>query len=168
LQVFLIDDSTSLKDYESHVIFVSRVLLFFASAADRDGVDIWCTNSQGMLHKKDLTSLLEFVKVRMAKAKGTTDIKERLGSILSRYNGELRRKEGRAVTKMSVYVLTDGAWTGLADAEDLIRETVEVLQRFHKRSDQLGIQFIRFGDDAQAIERLERLDKLGKDPEIGL
>ena len=157
-----------MKDYEQSVIILAKVLLWFASAADQDGVDIWCTNSERMLHKKDLKSLLEFVRSRMAGARGTTDIKGRLGSILSKYKGELELKEGRAVTKLSVYVLTDGAWTGLADAEHIIRETVKTLKHFHKRSDQLGIQFISFGDDVQAMERLERLDRLGKDKDVGL
>ena len=168
LQVFIIDNSASMKDYEQHVIFLAKVLLYFASAADPNGVDVWCTKSDRMLHKKDLKSLLDFVRSIMAAAKGTTDIKIRLGSILSKYKGELEFQEGRAVTKLSVYVLTDGAWTGLTDAENIIRETVKILKLFNKRSDQLGIQFISFGDDSQALERLDRLDKLGKDEDVGL
>lgn len=158
-----------MRNHEEHVSFVAKVLLFFASKADRDGVDIFCANSERtLLREKKLDSLLDFVKSRIANGHGLTDIKLRLDSILSKYKGELELKEGKMVTKLSIYVLTDGAWTGLADVEQIIRETVKTLRRFNKGSSQLGIQFINFGDDADAIDRLERLDKLGKDPDVGL
>lgn len=157
-----------MRDHESHIAFVARVLLFFASAADRDGVDIFCTNSERKLHDKSLKILLEFIKSRMSSAQGAANIKGRLDSILSKYRGELEVKEGRDVTKLSIYVLTNGAGTVLTNVEDSIRETVKTLKRFNKGKVQLGIQFISFGSDGQAMERLEMLDKLGKDPDVGL
>ena len=166
--MFLIDDSGSLKDHGQHVVFVAKVLLYFASLADLDGVDIYFTSSVKKFHAKDFKDLVGHVKSRMTHAKGKTDIRARLGSILSTKRGELEKNQGVNVTPTSVFVLTDGACSGLDDVENMIRETVKILKRFNKRSDQLCIQFISFGDNQEAIARLKDLDEFGKDSEVGL
>lgn len=59
---------------------------------------------------------------------------------------------------MSLYVLTDGIWKPPADASTSIRSLVKELQELGFGKAQVAIQFIRFGEDPDALRRLEALD----------
>lgn len=61
---------------------------------------------------------------------------------------------------MNVYVFTDGAWQPRSNLEKLIQKLANTLTALQQPEDQFGIQFIRFGNDPDGIERLERLDDL--------
>ena len=60
--------------------------------------------------------------------------------------------------KLSLYVLTDGVWETRADLQQVIRTLVDNLIQHNHTNKQIGIQFIRFGNDDRGIKRLERLD----------
>lgn len=60
--------------------------------------------------------------------------------------------------KLTLYVLTDGNWQ---PGDDLIREISSLTDHLVKKElhdKQVGIEFIRFGSNPVAIEKLRRLD----------
>lgn len=66
--------------------------------------------------------------------------------------------------KQTLIILTDGLWEGGAaskdDVEDAVKEFVLNLTKKRKKMEKrwFTIQFISFGDDPAALERLEKLD----------
>jgi len=62
------------------------------------------------------------------------------------------------VKSMVVYVLTDGAWSKGSDAKTPIESLVNTLVRLEKQRYQVGIQFIRFGNDPDGQRMLKYLD----------
>jgi hypothetical protein len=74
---------------------------------------------------------------------------------------------------LSVYVLTDGVWEspereGGDYLTETIRKLVEQLKEAGCGREQVGVQFIRFGDDSYGKQRLEALDMLSKNLGLGL
>jgi hypothetical protein len=59
---------------------------------------------------------------------------------------------------MNIYVLTDGCWENACTGENQIRNLVDELVKLKLTKDQVGIQFIRFGNDQRGLERLSYLD----------
>jgi hypothetical protein len=109
--------------------------------------------------------LLETIKKK--KPKGSSDMKLRLGDILQDYQLRLRSQATRKsylslgpkrVRRLNVYVFTDGVWQPECDTEEIIRFLVRTLVELQLVGEQVGIQFIRFGDDAEGIKRLDHLD----------
>lgn len=96
-----------------------------------------------------------------------SNINLRLGQILRKYQVELERQEernksfwmrGKAVKPLSLYVFTDAAWQG-CDAVAPIEAMIEKQKQLELPKEQVGIQFIRFGNDPTGMERLEYLDR---------
>ncbi len=90
---------------------------------------------------------------------GVTDISIRLRTILDRYNTELLQKAdgGTKARPLNLYILTDGVWQPYCDAETPIKRLVRTLLQLKLDRAQVGIQFIRFGEDEEGILRMEKL-----------
>lgn len=98
-----------------------------------------------------------------------TNISIRLGLVLETYRQKLLSRNYPLLERpMNIYILTDGIWADGGDAETPITQMVEDLKRLGFRRRQVGIQFISFGNDSNALRRLELLDLLGKRPGIGM
>lgn len=66
---------------------------------------------------------------------------------------------------MNLYILTNGIWEPNCDAAGPIKNLVNKLNKLDKGRLQVGIQFISFGNNAEAIDRLNILDSgLGLKP----
>jgi len=59
---------------------------------------------------------------------------------------------------MCVFVLTDGMWWEETKADQTIRDLVVTLEDFGMPVDQVGIQFVRFGNEEKGAQRLRHLD----------
>jgi hypothetical protein len=84
-----------------------------------------------------------------------TNMKETLEKIFDRYTDTSK--------KMTLIVLTDGLWEGCVhdnDVEKLIADFITNLKPKLKKweSRWFSIQFVSFGEDLHALERLRRLD----------
>ena len=151
------------------LIRVFEALTYILKLVDPDGLDLSFTICRETLTKaKRTTSLVELVKSRSGKLKGTTDMNLRLSEILDTYQTELEKPKTffrKSVLPMNLYVLTDGIWEPNRDAAGPITNLVNKLNKLHKGRVQVGIQFISFGNDAEAIGRLNFLDSgLGLQP----
>ena len=121
--------------------------------------------------QKATTALYEKVNKVGYELAGETDFAARLDGILNGPGGYIERLEkSRSKTRpMTIYVMTNGRWHAGESAEstidhqrrlagNAIARAVDALERLHAMDKQVGIQFIRFGEDELGIKRLRYLD----------
>ena len=165
-----------MNPYWSKVTETFSALSYLVKRVDPDGIDLHFTNSLESHHSRRTRHLLE--KVQRKKPAGRCDMKSRLGKILEPYRAELPRalesprhrhfmgidlrhwsSKGRSIC---IYVFTDGVWQGgsrpLGGVDEPIRIFVDKLRELGLLDTQVGIQFIRFGNDERGMERLQKLD----------
>ncbi|CZR68399.1 uncharacterized protein PAC_18298 [Phialocephala subalpina] len=167
--VFLVDDSLSMNPHWENVLEVFEALLYIVKTADPNGLDLHFTVSEdNCLNCKETTALIRMVRNRMRRS--TIDMNIRLIALLQAYQKKLSKKKAlfsATVRPMNLYILTDGVWEAETNVEDPIRSLVQTLNEKRMGRLQVGIQFIYFGDNQKALERLEHLDsRLGLDPYV--
>jgi hypothetical protein len=166
-QVFLIDDSASMTNHWQELTGLVGVLAYIVKSADPDGIDMFYTISpKSVKRATDSSTLMK--SVQRTRPQGISDIGIGLNSILGPYNLKLERRFGSPtvaasaledIRPLSLYVLTDGVWQPDSDAETPIKELVRTLLKQRKlNKKQVGIQFIRFGNNPAGIAKLEYLD----------
>lgn len=142
------------------------------SADDDDGIELKFLRSTKSHKNKDPKRLAQYLD-RVSRS-GESDINRRLSEVLEAYrhqcspwfNGNeasssrltwFRRLPSKP-KKLSVYVLTDAVWQNRSDPRESISHMVDKLVQWQCCADLVGIQFIRFGDNAESIAKLQRLD----------
>jgi hypothetical protein len=150
---------------------VFEALSYILKYVDPNGLDLSFTICSETLKKMKKTSkLINMVKSRSENLKGTTDMKLRLTEILDTYQSELEKPKSffgkpKPVLPMNLYILTNGVWEPNCDAAGPIKNLVSKLNKLDKGRVQVGIQFISFGNNLEALERLDNLDSgLGLKP----
>jgi hypothetical protein len=149
------------------LIVVLRVLAYLLKSTDDDGMDLYFTISKDKQNAKTSSDLVQ--KLQGKKLKGSSDIGSRLSTILHQYqvylqepapNRRFSLKKMKPKTKkaLNVYILTDGRWQPRSDATEPIASLITMLKTSGYPRKQVGIQFIRFGDDPGGIEKLNHLD----------
>ena len=103
----------------------------------------------------------------------TPNMNLRLGDLLRKYEKDLKRQDERkhsfwsmasdSVKPLSLYVLTDGDWPNC----NAVRPVEDMIQ-LGRPKEQVGIQFVRFGNSPVGEKRLKYLDsglrkKYGRD-----
>lgn len=164
-QVFLIDNSESMAVHHHQVKRLLELLSYMVQLSVPDGLDLYFTTCPKKLRPRSNSKILQ--ELDNKSAFGAPDMRERFANIVENYRCEFEKKNiwdriwhstRRFPRKFSLYVFTDGVWQ---PKTTLIRE-VETLVEFlidHKLTNkQIGIQFIRFGDDPTGIARLDKLD----------
>lgn len=139
---------------------------------DKDGVDIYFTvfkNSQRTQRIKKTGELDSILRTHRPQDV-PCDMSNRLDLIVQAYKHKLMKRYGntglfgglgldwlkRAVRPISIYILTDGQWQD--DPKSVIQRLVHQLETLELSKRQIGLQFISFGDDPAALQRLKRLD----------
>ncbi|KAF2103948.1 kinase-like protein [Rhizodiscina lignyota] len=170
--VFLIDDAVSMKPHWPNVktLFGPLAYLIKQERLDEDGLDLRFTiNTKSLSGQKKTTPLINLVS-NTVPSKVESDLPKQLDKLLSEYKRKLNRF-GLAKTLLGptrglqIYVFTDGVWQAESydAAEKSIRSLIQALDENNQPQKNVGIQFIRFGNDKEGKRRLERLDRLGKD-----
>src|SRR2546421_1117079 len=148
------------------VKYVLEALVIKAIGQDRDGLDLKFTSGdvavQGGKTWRDFKSAMNDPKFRPISGFRTT-ITEVLGNTLANHIRYCKRY-GQDAKNLTLLVLTDGIWAGegnTADVEVRIIDFIETLVRTigNLQHRPVGIQFIQFGKDARATQRLGRLDR---------
>ncbi|KAH0539072.1 hypothetical protein FGG08_004370 [Glutinoglossum americanum] len=164
--VFLIDDGISMQSHWRNVVALFKTLGYLVKQRDPDGMELCFTNSLKEERSKDRKRLLELLGEVVPK--GNTDISIRLGSILLKYEERLinqsaarpmfRARPTGSAPPLSLYIFTDGVWQPECDVTFSIKKLVTKLEDLGSPPKQVGIQFIRFGDNPEGIKRLDYLD----------
>ena len=131
---------------------------------DPDGVDMLFTKSSREVRQTEKTeSLLKaFDKESFT---GKSDMRVKLGGILEDYKRKMTGQQRSTSLlrifrppepqrRLSLYVLTDGIWQPECDVVTTITSTVTSLKTHNLLDKQIGIQFIRFGDENEKAKRL--------------
>ncbi|KAG7124521.1 hypothetical protein HYQ44_001706 [Verticillium longisporum] len=182
--IFLVDNSESMQKYQEEVMKLVEGLAYFLEEADPDGVEMMLVcNTKTTLTKYKSTNLLvartedDFAKEQRKEC----PMEKRLGFVLDEVGNRLPRRKTtthdiapipRAIASFlrkkkrpaSIYVLTDGSWSpetrtkacGVDNPIVRIMKTME--ERTSERTD-VSIQFVRYGNDAAGIQRLNYLDR---------
>ena len=150
-----------MKAYWEDVISFFHVFAYFTKKLDKNGLEMCFTVSTKKVKFRDTKKAVACLK--NTRHDVPSDIDMRLGQILGNYQKDIESEKekkhaifsklSKPVKPLSLYVLTDGAWpqtNAVAPIEEMI------LQKLPKK--QVGIQFIRFGNDSTGIDRLEYLD----------
>ena len=167
-QIFLIDNSATMKQYSKQVQRVIELLAYMVKKSDKDGLDIYFTQSVKKVNSQKSSRLS--TSIQQEQFRGITDMRGRLQSLCQ----EHINKFGESITPprsffgrqpgpqpqrpLSFYILTDAKWqptdVGAFIKKDLVQSMID--KRCPK--EHVAIQFIRFGSDQACIKKLDELD----------
>lgn len=171
-QIFLIDDSLSMKRHRLEVQALVGLLAYMVKDSDPDGIELFFTIS-GIKHRSPKGKSKELTKILHHKTyEGNSNIRSSLQTIVQNYKERLKEPvkpaspwwsfKGRSaepVRGQNVYVFTDGTWQPDCDPTEIIADLVGDLKEHKVLKEQFGIQFISFGNDPGGLATLERLDQ---------
>jgi len=156
--VIVIDDSKYMKDHRDHLTKLTDLLVYILKQYDPNGVEMRLSVSGKSDISRNSTALVKLLG--QGSFKETCNMSYVLHQILNPYQDKVR--QGWRPLPMNIYILTDGIWQPNCDVEDQIKLFVKFLKDSGFGPYQVGIQFIRFGEDPDGTRRLEELDKLKK------
>jgi hypothetical protein len=151
-----------MAEHWDSVTEVFEALSYIVKSTDNNGLDLFFTISDNYRKGvKETAKLIPLVKAQKRRSMAKSDIDFRLNEILQ-YRTERLNKTGHIFSKkakpLSLYILTDGMWENEDAAQEPIKTAVQKLSDVRKGREQIGIQFIRFGDNLDGIRQLEHLD----------
>lgn len=142
---------------------VFQSLSYIVKSCNRQGIRLFFTTSDDSYRSNRITKLGKFLNSNIPKREA--DMDRKLNDILGPYLNKLchcRQSAWRGliswVQPLSLYIFTDGRWEIRSDGISPIKRTAEVLEKWKFPYHQIGIQFIRFGNDQSGIRRLDHLN----------
>jgi len=144
--------------HENEVCQILGMLAYLVKDSDPHGLELFFTCSNPKFKERDPDKLVKGFKKNTPR--GITDIRLRLGDIIDSYLKGFERgwimKRVRKVRSLNIYVLTDGIWQPSNDLRPVLKRLIAKLNE--KGRYVVGIQFISFGNNSDALERLDHLD----------
>jgi hypothetical protein len=151
-----------MKPYWFEATYLLETLVMKAFGLDDNGMDLYFTagtykveNQKGKSKFKQAMNNKSFKPVQHF----NTDMRASLSIILDKYLREYRRTR----KNLTIIVLTDGKWEGMVDKTEVrnliikfAEESKGVIGGLKHRP--VSIEFIQFGNDADATYRLRQLD----------
>lgn len=137
-----------------------EVLSYMLKSKDPNGLDLMFTVSDGQIYNSSRTTPLCDI-VASKHPHGLSNIASGLNKILYSYSQSFGSQGGYSsemVRPLNVYILTDGVWQPQCDAKPPIQFIVKKLEEHMSPEDQIGLQFISFGDNREGLLRLQYLD----------
>ena len=160
-----------MKEFWEEATYVLKTLVMKAKGQDENGMDLAFTSGLVKVDgEKNASAFKEAMKKDRARPMANihTDMKKSLGDVLDAYHTELKRKRERPSKKetevkdLTLIVLTDGVWAGMYNKEEVSELIVKFLKSLRVTigdiRNPVSIEFIQFGDDEDATNRLRRLD----------
>lgn len=182
--VYLVDNASTMANFWKHATYLLRVLVWRSLKLDEDGMELVFTagkpdlglKPKGKGHKQKPEGFVKKMDDARPDPNGgvKTNMKASLESILGNHVKD--NSVGETLTRgLTILVLTDGLWA--ANDDDDVDEYLANFIKTNKatrgwdgnslddqiRRRPIGIQFIRFGHQPEAIRRLQRLDDELKD-----
>ena len=168
LQIFLVDDSDSMKPLWGELQGLLDILAYMTKFGDDDGLELLFMTEQRGKQSKNSRGLVQ--RVKEVEAQGRVDATVRLGEISQKYqatlqgdpprfssrlSGLLRPKSPRPPKGLSIYVMTTGQWQPGCEVDEIIKNLVNKLVECRISPAAVGILF---GNDPEGKTRLKRLD----------
>ena len=168
MKVFLIDNANTMEQYRDKVRDVLELLTYITIMHDPNGIDLYFSNSSDKRRPKTNADVLKKFDKTPPPKSDFLDFKVVFNNIIGEYQRQLGKKHllrswfsshpEIGPRKLSLYVLTDGVWQSECDLSITIKTLVAKLKEHGLVHDQVGIQFIRFGNDSREGGRLQFLD----------
>jgi hypothetical protein len=153
-------------------LFGDLAYLIKKEKLDPDGSELYFTVSDEWKRKKDTTDLKDMVSARAKHLGNNSNPARRLDWHLKKYEEELEEYENsrsrvvsfsKPVRPKNIYIFTDGVWqpgeTCLDRIKRPIKRLVDTLEAVRAPDDQIGLQFIQFGNDEVGTRRMVILDE---------
>lgn len=173
--VFLIDDSHSMRKHWADVAETVQLLCetLFNLKADNVVEVQFASRAEKRVSKssKILRNLVERYRPR-EETGGSTDLGIALRRFLEEYQAKMSSRKGfkavfhRNHKPLSLYILTDGLFSRLQDVKEAARQVLKQRELQRRLVPQIGLQFIRFGDDAEGTASLAELDQMTRKEEL--
>ena len=155
-----------MKKHWDNVIDLFSVFAWHTKSLDSNGLEMYFTVSPKKQNFSNTTQAIRLLKSMSQSTPSNIDLS--LDQILRRYQTDLERHKERKnknsfwsrdkdVKPLSLYVFTDGVWEG-CDAVAPIEVMIEKQKELKLPRTQVGIQFVRFGEDRNGKAKLEYLD----------
>ncbi|EXJ92077.1 NEK protein kinase [Capronia epimyces CBS 606.96] len=160
--IFVIDDGESMLPYWDGLLSLYADLIYMVKKKhlDPNGSELRFITSDQHKEAKNTTDLVQMVASMQCRAKGESNFAARLDKIFVEYQQKLTKKA--STRPISIYVFTDGVWQG-GRQEIMVGRSIQRMVKFLEQrnypENMVGIQFIRFGNDAEGMERLRWLDE---------
>ena len=159
-----------MRAHQDELEALFEALAYLLKESDPDGLEMYFTMTDESYRAKSSCKLMKYLKNHNPPI-DRSNIRTRLIRIVGEYqrrlNDQLQSGRNRRlsftrtpgqVRPQSLYVFTDGIWQPSSDITDIVENLVKSLTDHRLPPEQFGIQFIRFGNDIEGIERLARLD----------
>jgi hypothetical protein len=123
-----------------------------------EGIELFFTVAYDAWRRHNTTELVDLLEKKGLA--GATDISYRLGLQLQDYTiktqppAQMAFKKAKKVRPLSLYILTDGNWKDKSDPTAVIKDIADHLIKADLKSGHLLIQFISFGQNAAALQRM--------------
>ncbi|KIW23768.1 uncharacterized protein PV07_11945 [Cladophialophora immunda] len=161
--IFILDDGESMTPYWNDVtkLYSNLISLIKRKKLDPNGSELRFIISDEGKENFHTTKLKNMVRRKTEKLNGESDFAHRLDEILQRTQKKLTKDLD--MRPISLYVFTDGKWQpGIRQLDAVarsIQRLVNLLEEKGMKEQMVGIQFIRFGNDEEGMERLRWLDE---------
>ena len=167
VQIFLIDNSATMKQYKENIERVISLLAYMVKGSDKDGLDIFFTQTARKINSQRSSKLS--TSIRQVQFVGVPDMRGRLQSISQEHINKFgttyqppkplfgRQPPPEPQKPLSFYILTDAKWQP-TDVGGLIKDLVKSMIDKKCPKEHVAIQFIRFGGDQASIDKLDELD----------
>ena len=154
--------------HRTQVKGVVELLSSLTARYDPDGLDLYFSTENAKIRPKNPEEFLTQLQERPAK--GLPDFRQRFATIIEKYQSKFGKRNtfsklrhfnstpSKGPRPLSLYVLTDGIWDPKCTLVTEIKKLVALLLEHKLPNKYVGIQFIRFGDDALGQQRLKHLD----------
>lgn len=143
----------------------ASLLAFCTTRFDDDGIDLSFIFSAKQTNTKGHKSISKLVQgnrppehhAEQTQLNRKANINAVLDQILRDYKRRIR-PHAPPLRKLVLFVLTDGDWLPHSDAIAPIQDLAKTIENNGLPHDQVGVQFIRFGDSEHGSTRLSELD----------
>ena len=156
-----------MKPHWASLNLLTRLLTYMLKSADPDGIELRFFNNPTVVRTNKSRKILDTLST--LKPEGRTDFHVTIAPLFERFASaaEMDVKRSRGVPRSkqtlrptSVYIFTDGKC--LHDVYDIAETFKQVSQRLQAANfgpTHIAAQFITFGQDAEALNRLQSLDE---------
>jgi tetratricopeptide (TPR) repeat protein len=177
--VFIIDNSISMRKHWDEAQKLIPTLAYIAKQVDVDGIEVYFTNSQAKKIRKSATDLERLIIETVPH--GDEDVGSVLQSVLHEFESGLKSESltltrpkssrgGRGarfasffqrdkeIRPLTIYIFTDAHLLRKDDIGSTIEQFAETCKQFGVKRQQVGIQFISFGNDPESLAKLRHID----------
>jgi hypothetical protein len=164
--IFLIDTSGSMKQYEERMRITLLIYAYIAKNIDQDGRLEVYFNSQTKL--KQYRTSRAVIRDLAHQEWNSLGFERIFSDFIDHLLHRLRKPEPWPPKKQSVFVFTDGRWSGLDNVKHHIRRVIRAIADQDLGRTQVSIQFVSFGTDPKNIGQLQELDNFGRKEVLGM